>query len=157
MTNNIEIKLLHTDAKVPQYATLGSAAVDLCAINLLYGDFSHDFDSAVINPGSSAKFCTGIAVNINNPAIVGLLDGRSGLGFKHGIRLSNCVGIIDSDYQGEIIVSLHNDSDNNYYINKGDRIAQLLFVPAIQPNFMVVNEFSSETERGVNGLGSSGK
>ena len=149
----IEIKLLHPDAKVPQYATQGSAAVDLCACAIPTVWQAQN----VIFPGQSAKFRTGIAVNINNPNIVGLLDGRSGLGFKRGIRLSNCVGIIDSDYQGEIIVSLHNDSDEIYYINKGDRIAQLLFVPVIQPNFMVVSEFSTETERGVNGIRSSGK
>ena len=152
----IEIKLLHHDAKVPQYATRGSAAVDLCALKLVYGDFSYDFDRAIIGPGKSAKFSTGIAVNINNPNIAGLLDGRSGLGFNHGIRLSNCVGVIDSDYLGEIVMSLHNDSDEIYYINKGDRIAQFLFMPVIRPDFMVVSEFSVETERGINGIGSTG-
>lgn len=151
--STIEIKLLNPLAKVPQYATPGSAAIDLCAVNFL----GEDFDSATFFTRNELSFGTGIAVHINDPGIVGLVDGRSGLGIKYGIRLSNCVGVIDSDYQGEIIVSLYNDSDLKYTVKQFDRIAQLLFVPVIRPNFIVVSEFSAESERGVNGFGSTGK
>lgn len=150
--NDIEINLLHPDAKVPQYATPGSAAVDLCALEFNDGDF----ESVIIGPGSGATFSTGIAVNISNPNIVGIVEGRSGLRFNHCVS-PLAAGIIDSDYHGEIKVHLYNHGDHDYFVHYGDRIAQLLFVPVIRPNLMVVSEFSAETERGVNGFGSTGK
>lgn len=150
--NNIEIKLLHPDAKVPQYATPGSAAVDLRALDWYDGDF----ESVFILPGTGAIFGTGISVSIHNPNIVGIVEGRSGLRFKYCVS-PLAAGIIDSDFQGEIKVHLYNHGNDDYTVYYGDRIAQLLFVPVIQPNFMVVSEFSAETERGVNGFGSSGK
>ena len=148
----IEIKLLHPDAKVPQYATPGSAAVDLCALGWL----DCDFECHIIEPGTSMSINTGIAVSIHNPNIVGIVEGRSGLRFKNHVSpLSS--GVIDSDYHGEIIVQLYNHGKYDYTVSYGDRIAQMLFMPVIQPNFMVVSEFSTETERGVNGIGSTGK
>lgn len=148
MTPVIEVKLLH-GAKAPEYHTTGAAAIDLCAVG--------EFEQAVLRPGESHSFNTGVAVNINDPKIVALLDGRSGLGFSKGVRLSNCVGVIDSDFQGEIMARLHNDGKEPYTIYHGDRIAQLLFVPVIRPNFAFVEQFTTETARGINGFGSTGR
>lgn len=149
MSLAIEIKLLHKDAKAPLHKTPGSAGVDLCAMG--------DKEYYLIQSRGKAVIPTGIAISINDPSIVAIATGRSGLGFKHGVRLSNSVGVIDSDYQGEILLSLHNDSDKDYVVHHGDRIAQLMFVPVYQPNLMVVSEFSETTARGENGIGSTGR
>jgi dUTP pyrophosphatase len=144
----VEIKLLHPDAKVPQYATPGSAAVDLCAMI--------EDGAILLRAGEGFAFNTGIAVSINDPNMVCVVNGRSGLRFKHCVAPLDD-GIIDSDYQGEIKVHLFNSSYHDYTICHGDRIAQMMFQRVEHPNFMIVEQFSTQTERGVNGLGSTGR
>jgi dUTP pyrophosphatase len=152
----IEIKLLRQDAKMPEYATDGSAAMDLRA------DFSPTVSSWVsdmelhkeILPGQNQLIMTGISISIADKNIVGVLASRSGHGLKHRVRLSNGIGIIDSDYHEEVGVILHNDSDQPFIVNHGDRIAQLMFVPVIRPQLMAVSEFSVQSER--SGFGSTG-
>jgi len=143
MNKIIEFRMLHPEAKIPQYATDGSAGIDLHAVG------SHD-----VHAGFKRLIPTGIAVGIQDKNIVGLLTGRSGLALNNGIRLGNSVGVIDSDYHKEIGVILHNDSHTTFRVNPGDRIAQLLFVPVFKIDMMLVNEFTEETLRG--GFGSTG-
>ncbi len=147
MNINVEYQLLYENAQAPTYGTYGSAGMDLRAcigspINLL--------------PGSVTLVTTGLALNMKDRSMCAMILPRSGLGHKHGIVLGNLVGLIDSDYQGEIMVSLWNRSDQEYTINHGDRIAQLVFVPIAVANLVEVHEFS-RTERGSGGFGSTGK
>lgn len=146
MNKTIEIKQLHHDVKIPKYATAGSAAIDLSA--------HIDGDEIMILPGNSVLIKTGIAVHINDPGLVGVLASRSGHGLKNRVRLGNGIGVIDSDYQQEIGVILYNDGDQIFWVKPGDRIAQLMFMPVVQVNLMVVEGFSEETGRG--GFGSTG-
>ena len=148
--NNVQVKILDqrigTDIPLPQHATAGSAGLDLRAC----------VDSTLVMvPGAVALIPTGIALFIEDPSLAGLLLPRSGLGHKHGIVLGNLVGLIDSDYQGQLFVSCWNRSDQQYSIEAGDRIAQLVIVPVVQTTFNVVEEFN-HTERGGSGFGSSG-
>lgn len=131
---------------LPYYATEGAAAVDLHAC----------IDEAVtLPPGGRALLPTGLAAAI--PAgHVGLLAVRSSMGIRHGVTLSNGVGVIDSDYRGEIIVALTNLSDTDYTIQPGDRVAQLVIMPVTQADISVVDELD-ETERGAGGFGSTGR
>lgn len=140
---NIEIKLLDPRAKVPQYATIGSAAFDLCALD--------DFE---IGSFSKKLIRTGIAISISD-GFVGILASRSGHALKNDIRLGNGIGVIDSDYQQEVGVILRNDSTVPYIGIAGERIAQLMIVPFSQAQLMVVDEFTNVTDRG--GFGSTGK
>jgi len=142
---NIEIKLTNAFAKMPTYAHEGDAALDI---------YAAIEDEIIIYPGSCEMIPSGIAININDPNIVGILTGRSGLGHKNNIRLSNCVGVIDSGYQKTIGVSIFNDSVDIYAVRRGDRIAQLVFMPIIRANLHIVPEFGHDTGRG--GFGSSG-
>lgn len=144
----IELKYLNktTESYGLQYTTDGSAALDLRASVAL---------PRTIEPNCTFLIPTGIAVHIKDPNIAAVILPRSGLGSKYGIVLGNLVGLIDSDYQGELMISCWNRSSRPYTINRYDRIAQLMFVPIIKPIFKVVNEFTL-SERGVNGFGSTG-
>lgn len=140
----MKVKRLYEEALLPTKATEGSAAFDLYA-----------YTEAPLEPRETFKYKTGIALEIPEGS-VGLIFPRSGLSTKFGIRLSNCVGVIDSDYRGEIIVALHNDGDESYMINRCDRIAQLMIVDIPKIGIEEVAELS-DTKRGIGGFGSSGK
>lgn len=141
----IGFKKLHPDAILPTYATAGAACFDLYACG---GDLA-------VSPRDWLKLRTGLAVDL--PANLALLIySRSGHGFKHGIRLANCVGVIDSDYKGEILVKLYNDSDDPYYVCKGERIAQGMLVETLQYPLMWVDDVGT-SERGAGGFGSTGR
>jgi dUTP pyrophosphatase len=134
---------LHDDAVVPQYQTPGAAAFDL-----------HANDTISVADGRSNEVGTGLAFDIPQGWVL-LIFSRSGHGFKHGVRLANCVGVIDSDYTGEVRVRLHNDSRTPFTVFKGDRIAQALLAPAPQVDLVEVVELK-QTARGAKGLGSTG-
>ena len=131
---------------LPQYATSGSAGVDLRAC----------IDAPLeMKPGDTQLIPSGIAIHLADPGYAAIVLPRSGLGHKHGIVLGNLVGLIDSDYQGQIFVSCWNRGQTTFTIQPGERIAQLVVVPVVQVEFEVVNEFSA-SERGAGGFGSSG-
>ncbi len=147
----IDIKILDTrvgtEFPLPAYATPGSAGLDLRAC----------LDKElVVTPGSTTLIPTGLAVHVADPQLAAVILPRSGLGHKHGIVLGNLVGLIDSDYQGQLMVSVWNRSEQPFTITPGDRIAQLVFVPVIQAEFNIVEEFT-QTERGDGGFGHSGR
>ena len=143
----IEIKKLNENAIIPEYKTSGAAAVDLCAC----------IDAPLLlTPETPVLIPTGIALNMGEENVVALIVPRSGLGFNHGIGLMNTVGVIDSDYQGEIMVKLRMSHGDSYRIQPNERIAQMLFMPVHKVLFNEVTEFSTVTERGVNGFGSTG-
>lgn len=133
---------------VPNYATDGSAAMDLRACST---------EPVIIAPGKRLLVKTGLAINIMDPGLVAIVASRSGLSLKHGIRVAQGIGVIDSDYHGEIGVILANDSEEAYVVHPGDRIAQLMFQPVVQVSLTFVKNFSTETERGAGGFGSTGK
>ena len=140
----IKIKLTR-GAQIPKYATNGSAAVDLCAM----------IDSPItLAPGERALIPTGIALSIPD-GYVGIIAARSGLACKKGICLSNGIGVIDSDYRGEIFVGLFNSSKDEFTVERGERIAQLMFVP-VESAVFVSTDSLDETERGEGGFGSTG-
>ena len=131
----------------PFYASTGAAAMDLHAC----------MDEAVVIPAGGRKVIpTGLAIALPDPGYVALVFARSGLGIKHGIAPANCVGVIDSDYRGEIMVGLQNSGDADYTIQPGDRIAQLMITPVIQAQISMVDELD-DTARGAGGFGSTGK
>lgn len=145
---------------LPNYATEGSVGIDLRASK---EEFTHPNDAdciqhnpIVLFPGEVKLIKTGIAINMKNSYLCGVILPRSGLGHNHGIILGNGTGLIDNDYQGEIKVSLWNRSDKAHAIYIGDRIAQLIFLPIIKAQFDVVDSFTP-TERGESGFGSTGK
>ena len=148
MLDNVKVKILNKDIKeLPNFSTDGSAGLDLrAAINT----------SIKIQPNTTELIPTGLSIYIENNAYAALILPRSGLGHKHGIVLGNLVGLIDSDYQGELLVSCWNRSDKNFIIEPFDRIAQLIFITINKPTFTIVNEFN-KTNRGEGGFGSSGK
>ncbi|MDA0976937.1 MAG: dUTP diphosphatase [Proteobacteria bacterium] len=131
---------------LPEYTTAGAAGLDLRAC------LDEDLELA---PGSTTLIPTGLAIYIENPAYAALILPRSGLGHKHGIVLGNLVGLIDSDYQGELMISAWNRGQHPFTIQPGDRVAQLVLVPVVQTRFRIVDEFTS-TDRGTGGFGSSG-
>ncbi|MGG3125834.1 dUTP diphosphatase [Brevibacillus laterosporus] len=140
--------MIGTDLPLPHYATSGSAGLDLAAC------IEQDI---TIAPGERAKIPTGIAVQMPDAGMVGLVFPRSGNAFKYGISLTNAVGVIDSDYTGEIQVLLQNlDTTEPFVVKKGDRVAQLLFMPVMQARLEIVDELE-KTERGAGGFGSTGK
>lgn len=149
-TQAIQLKILDSrignELPLPSYATEGSAGLDLRACI---------DEPLVIAPGETHLVDTGIAIYMANPTIAATILPRSGLGHKHGIVLGNLVGLIDSDYQGPLMVSCWNRGQSTYTIEPGERIAQLVIVPVIKASFTVVEEFV-ETERGEGGFGSSG-
>lgn len=145
----VSIKILNEKIKdfLPQYQTDGSAGLDLRAC----------IDKElVIKAGETSLIGTGISMHIKNNNYAGLIIPRSGLGSKHGIVLSNLVGLIDSDYQGEMMIPIWNRSNNDFIIKELERIAQLIIFPILKINFHIVDEFE-KTERGTNGFGSTGK
>ncbi len=131
---------------LPKTATAGSAGVDLRAVL---------DDSVIVHPGDTYLVKTGIAIHIGDPGYAALILPRSGLGHKKGIVLGNLVGLIDSDYQGELMVSLWNRSKEDFELKPFERIAQLMVVPVVQPEFEVVESFE-ESERAAGGFGSTG-
>lgn len=155
----IELKILDsrlTGDKFPQYATDEAAAIDLRACNIQ----GQDFDRVVIAPGGRVKFGAGFAVDCGSmpPSwfkVAAIVLPRSGLGSK-GYVLSNLVGLIDADYQGEIIITIWNASEDEFTVQQFDRIAQLMFVPVLHAPLVAVSEFSRKTQRGSCGFGSTG-
>lgn len=147
---NVKLKKLRDGAKIPQYATEQAAACDLCA--------ELDGGKVVINPGEIKMIPTGIAIECEETTeynTVILIFPRSGLASKHGITLANCVGVVDSDYRGEIKVPLINHSSVPFEISSGDRIAQMMFTPVMHAEFVETDELG-DTERGESGFGSTG-
>ena len=139
--------LIGKEIPLPKYETAGSAGLDLraCIENKL-----------TLEPGKTEMIPIGFAMYLEDNNLSALVIPRSGLGSKHGIVLGNLVGLIDSDYQGELMISCWNRGQNSFTIEKGDRIAQLVVVPIVQARFVQVDEFT-ETNRGTSGFGSSGK
>lgn len=137
---------LGRDFPLPDYATSGSAGLDLRA--MLQAD-------TTLEPGQTLLIPTGLSIHIADPNLAALVLPRSGLGHKHGIVLGNLVGLIDSDYQGELMVSCWNRGQTRFNIAVGERIAQLMLVPVIQAQFELVEEFDS-SDRGAGGFGHSG-
>ena len=147
---DLDVKILDARMRdqLPQYATPGSAGLDLRAC----------LDAPLtLQPNAWQLVPTGIAIHLNDPAYAAMLLPRSGLGHKHGIVLGNLVGLIDSDYQGQLMVSCWNRSDVAFTIEPMERIAQMVIVPVIQTRFNVVQEFEDVTSRGAGGYGSTGK
>ncbi len=147
----IDIKILDPrvgkEFPLPAYATPGSAGLDLRACT---------DGSITLDAGSTTLIPTGLAIHVADPQLAAVILPRSGLGHKHGIVLGNLVGLIDSDYQGQLMVSVWNRSEQPFVIEAGDRIAQLVFVPVVQAEFTLVEEFT-QTERGEGGFGHSGR
>ncbi|MDR2016036.1 MAG: dUTP diphosphatase [Burkholderiales bacterium] len=149
MKLKIELKILDEQmrAYVPTAATVGSAGVDLRAC----------LDAPLtLTPGSTHLISTGLSLHIGDPGYAAMILPRSGLGHKHGIVLGNLVGLIDADYQGPLMVSCWNRSDAAFTLHPFDRLAQLIIVPVLQPEFVVVEAFE-ESARGEGGFGSSGR
>ena len=149
----LEIQIRVLDARlgkqfpIPDYATAGSAGLDLRAC----------LDAPVVlEPGQTQLIPTGLAMHIGDPAYAALILPRSGLGHKHGIVLGNLIGLIDSDYQGELMVSCWNRGDTAFTLQPFDRLAQLVFVPVVQARLIPVDTFDA-SERGAGGFGHTGR
>ena len=151
MLKKIQVKLLDprlgNEISLPRYTTVGAAGLDLRACLQ---------SPLVLAPGQTELIPTGMAVYIADPKYAALILPRSGLGHKHGIVLGNLVGLIDSDYQGQLFVSCWNRSDQHFTLEVGERVAQLIVVPVIQIEFEVVDEFLS-SDRGHGGFGHTGR
>jgi len=147
--HRIDLKILDNRLREnpPHYATAGSAGLDLraCIETPLH-----------LAPGQTTLVPTGMAIHLADPGLAAMILPRSGLGHKHGIVLGNLVGLIDSDYQGELMVSVWNRGHESFTLNPLDRIAQLIVVPVLQVGFNIVDEFDA-SKRGENGFGSTGK
>ncbi|MFC6438567.1 dUTP diphosphatase [Bowmanella sp. JS7-9] len=149
--HKIDLKILDprvgTEFPLPEYATPGSAGLDLRAC----------LDAPLtIAPGETHLIPTGMAIHIADPSLCATILPRSGLGHKHGIVLGNLVGLIDSDYQGQLMVSVWNRGDTSFEMTPGERIAQLVILPVVQASFNIVDDFAA-TKRGEGGFGSSGR
>jgi dUTP pyrophosphatase len=149
--HEIELKILDDrlgdEFPLPDYATPGSAGMDLRAMLQ---------EPLEIAPGQTELIPTGIAIHIADPSLAAVILPRSGLGHKHGIVLGNLVGLIDSDYQGQLFVSCWNRGDKRFTMEIGERLAQLVIVPVVQARFNIVEEFD-ESHRGEGGFGHSGR
>lgn len=147
----IDIKILDdrigTQYPLPAYATEGSAGMDLRALPQ---------EAITLQPGETQLIPTGIAMHLADPSLAATLLPRSGLGHKHGIVLGNLVGLIDSDYQGELMISCWNRSETPFVIEVGERIAQMVIVPVVQAQLNIVDSFDA-TQRGEGGFGHSGR
>ncbi len=147
----IELKILDSrlgaEFPLPDYATAGSAGMDLRAL------LDEPLDLA---PGATTLIPTGMAIHVADPALAAIILPRSGLGHKHGIVLGNLVGLIDSDYQGQLFVSCWNRGQQSFRVEVGERIAQLVIVPVVHASFEIVDEFDA-SERGAGGFGHSGR
>lgn len=150
MKPKVQLKIINqefiNEFALPAYATQGSAAVDLRAAIA---------STLEIKPGTTVLIPTGLAMHLEDPGFAALILPRSGLGHKHGIVLGNLVGLIDSDYQGELMVSCWNRGEAAFTINRGDRIAQMMVVPVVQIEWEVVPEFTA-SKRAAGGFGSTG-
>ena len=146
---DVDVKILNDKLRqsMPSYATEGSAGLDLRAMLE---------EPLCIEPGQTVLIKTGLAVHLKNPGYAAMILPRSGLGHKHGIVLGNLVGLIDSDYQGELMVSTWNRSNKPYTIEPMERLAQLVVVPVLQMNMRVVDSFEA-SDRGCQGFGSTGQ
>jgi dUTP pyrophosphatase len=148
---SIQLKILDprigAEYPLPHYATDGSAAMDLraCLDQTLW-----------LQPGCTELLPTGLAIHIADPGLAAVLLPRSGLGHKHGIVLGNLVGLIDSDYQGQLYVSCWNRGTHTFTVEPGERIAQMMFVPVVRPTFEVVEDFV-DSARGAGGFGHTGR
>ncbi len=149
MRLNVDLKILDSRLHnmMPTYATPGSAGLDLRAC------IEH---TQTLHPGETTMIPTGMAIHLSDPGYAAMILPRSGLGHKHGIVLGNLVGLIDSDYQGQLLVSCWNRGKESFILNPLERIAQLVIVPVAQASFRVVDEFTA-SERGEGGFGSTGK
>ncbi|MEE8343188.1 MAG: dUTP diphosphatase [Gammaproteobacteria bacterium] len=149
--HKVQLKILdsriNTEFPLPQYGTDGSAGMDLRAC------LDHELQLA---PGDTDLIPTGIAIHISDPELAAVLLPRSGLGHKHGIVLGNLVGLIDSDYQGQVFISCWNRGRKTFNVQPGERIAQMVFVPIIRAQFEVVQEFDASA-RGEGGFGHTGR
>ena len=145
----LDVKILDERIReyLPQYSTSGSAGLDLRACT---------DEKMTINPGDTVLIPTGLAINIADPGYAAVILPRSGLGHKNGIVLGNLVGLIDSDYQGQLFVSIWNRGKEIFELNPFDRIAQLVVIPVVQVDLNIVDDFE-QTERGAGGFGSTGK
>ena len=149
--NKIQLKILDSrlgkEIPLPEYATSGSAGLDLRAC----------LDKATeLKPGETLLIPTGLAIHISDPTLAAVILPRSGLGHKHGIVLGNLVGLIDSDYQGQVYVSCWNRGNSEFTVNIGERIAQMVFVPVVQVEFEQVDDFD-QSSRGLGGFGHTGR
>ena len=143
----VQIKRCRDAAQSPHYGTLGSAGLDLRAC----------IDQSItLQPGATDLLPTGLAIYLEDPNYAAMILPRSGLGHKHGIVLGNLIGLIDSDYQGELMISCWNRSETAFEIQPLDRIAQLVIVPVLQADFVWVDEFTA-SDRGDKGFGSTGR
>lgn len=154
MLDTVQVKILnpkigtHPDFPLPTQATEGSAGIDLRAC----------IDTPLtIGAGQTHLVGTGLSIYISNPNFAGLILPRSGLGHKHGIVLGNLVGLIDADYQGELMVSIWNRSNTEFVLQPAERMAQYVVVPVAHPRFELVDEFTQVSIRGSGGFGSSGR
>ena len=149
--NDVQVRIVNDkighEIELPTYATQGSAGLDLRACLT---------DGVILTPGATELIPTGIAIYLEDPTLAAMILPRSGLGHKHGIVLGNLVGLIDSDYQGELMVSVWNRGEESFTVTPGDRIAQLVIVPVVQAHFNLVESFET-SERGTGGFGSSGR
>lgn len=151
MMKKIDVKVLDSrigqDFPLPTYATPGSAGLDLCAC----------LDGAVkLIPGETMLLPTGLAIHITDANLAAVILPRSGLGHKYGVVLGNLVGLIDSDYQGQLMISIWNRGQAPFIIEPGDRIAQMVFMPVVQAEFNLVEEFDG-SKRGTGSFGHSGR
>lgn len=149
MQTKVQVKILDESMReqLPKYATNGSAGLDLRACLT---------EAMVIQPGQTELIPTGMAIHIQDNTLCGMILPRSGLGHKHGIVLGNLVGLIDSDYQGQLFISIWNRSQTEFTLNPMERIAQLVIVPVVQVGFEMVDDFG-DSSRGAGGFGSTGK
>ncbi len=147
MNLNVKIKLTR-GMSAPEYATDGSAAVDLRAA-------LDEGKVLTIAPGERALIPTGLAISPESSDVVGIIAGRSGLGVKNGVTLSNGIGVIDSDYRGEVCVGLINHGNEPFEVHRGDRIAQMMFMPVLHASFLEVDSLD-QTDRGTGGFGHTG-
>lgn len=149
--HTLQVKILDPrigkELPLPEYATQGSAGLDLRACL---------DEELVLEPGQTTLIPTGLSIYIADPNLCAMLLPRSGLGHKHGVVLGNLVGLIDSDYQGQLMVSCWNRGHQTFTLTPGERIAQMVLVPVVQAEFEIVDDFT-ETERGEGGFGSSGR
>ena len=151
MFRSVQLKIVDSrvgaEMAIPEYATQGSAGLELRACL---------DDALALRPGQTELISTGIAIHLGDPTLAATILPRSGLGHKHGVVLGNLVGLIDSDYQGPLMVSCWNRSENTYTIEPGERIAQLVILPVLKAQFSIVDEFE-QTQRGEGGFGSTGQ
>lgn len=149
--HKIELKIMDPrvgkEFPLPHYATQGSAGLDLRAC----------IDAELtLEPGQTELIPTGLAIHIGDPSLAAVILPRSGLGHKHGIVMGNLVGLIDSDYQGQLFISTWNRGSESFLLRPGERLAQLVFVPVVQTGFEIVDEFE-QSDRGEGGFGHSGR